>query len=97
MTQLHAWAVARSRQRIIHQRSSEESPLLIVDELLEKSAAQTLNRATDDLPLHQHRIDHHAAVMRHDIFLIPIWPVVTSTSTSARCVALDQVTVGGSQ
>lgn len=57
MEQLHSRAVARARQRIIHQRSGQQLALLIVDELFEQGATQALDRAADDLPLDQQRID----------------------------------------
>ncbi len=67
--ELHGRNFAGGRQHVVHERAGEQLPFGIVVEFLEQRAADALRGAADDLSLDQHRIDHHAAIMRDDVFL----------------------------
>ena len=45
----------------------ERVALLVVHEVLEQRAADSLHRAAGDLSLDDRRVDHHAAVLAHDV------------------------------
>ena len=69
MDELDIRYLARRRQHVVHERAGEQLAVGIVIEFLQQRAADALGSAADDLPLHQHRIDDHAAVVRDGVFV----------------------------
>src|SRR5205823_7925224 len=53
----------RSRQEVVHERGGYELAVVVVAELLEQRAADTLGDAADDLALDEQRVDRPADVV----------------------------------
>ena len=59
--------VARGRQQVVGKRAGEQLAVLVVEEVLEKRAAQALHDGADALAVQRQRIDDAADVLDRDI------------------------------
>jgi hypothetical protein len=50
-------------QRVVHEGAGEELPRLVVGDLLGEPAPHPLGDPAMDLPVHEHGVDHTAAVV----------------------------------
>ena len=60
-------ASAAVGQQVVQERGRQRVAVGVVDEMLVERAADALHDSAGDLPFDHHRIDHHAAVLAHDV------------------------------
>src|SRR3546814_15496543 len=53
----------RGRHQVVREGRCQRLPVLIVRNLLVKSGSDSLSNAADNLPLHDHRVAHGAAIL----------------------------------
>src|SRR3990170_5038866 len=58
---------ARARHRVVHEGAGQELAGVVIDQLLAQCRADALSQPAVDLPLHDHRVDGPAAVVRRDV------------------------------
>ena len=69
--------------QVVGERAGEQLAVLVVDEMLEECAAETLHDGADRLAVQGHRIDDAADVLDRDVVESSTWPVLGSTATWA--------------
>ena len=67
MDRLDEGQLVGSRQRVVHQRPGEKLPSRVVHDLLGEPTAHSLGDPAVDLPVHEQRVDHAAAVVGDDV------------------------------